>query len=69
MEPRTTLATTVKVTDPNSSITAHDVQVTVHFARNGGRDVRLDVSDTHVFVRLSAGERIALIEALGGQAS
>jgi hypothetical protein len=65
---RSTLATRVTFTHPKGVVDRRDAIVLVTPGPRGYVTLETLASDTHVAIRLSEAERIALIEALGGRA-
>jgi hypothetical protein len=66
MTTRSTLVTTLTVVTPTESRRWSDVPLRVETTPRGHTDVELKLPSITVSVRLTEGERIALIEALGG---
>lgn len=60
-----TLASSVSISTPDGVVRGRDIKVFVS-PRSVGLTVSVRVSDTTVAINLDLGERIALIEALGG---
>ena len=66
---RTTLVSEVHLTRPDGATRMHDVGVRVDTTTRNRTVVRIGFARSYpVVVTLSEGERIALIEALGGHA-